>query len=85
MGDNVRCGANTLITDFDWHDDDIRTSPNKPVIICDDIWLVYGVKVLKGVTIGENSLIGANSVVTKDIPSNVVAVANPCRIIRKLV
>lgn len=44
----------------------------------------YGVKVLKGVTIGENSLIGAGSIVTKDIPANVIAVGNPCKEIKRL-
>ena len=41
-------------------------------------------KVLKGVKIGDNSLIGAGSVVTRDIPANVIAVGNPCRVIRKI-
>ena len=84
LGNNVRCGANTLITDSDWHSDDYRTGEDKPVIIEDNVWLGYGVKVLKGVRIGKNSLIGANSVVTRDIPANVVAVGNPCRIIKHL-
>ena len=48
------------------------------------MWLGYGVKVLKGVRIGKNSLIGANSVVTKDIPANVIAVGNPCRVIKQI-
>ena len=84
LGENVRCGANTLITDSDWHSDDYRTGEDKPVIIEDNVWLGYGVKVLKGVHIGKNSLIGANSVVTKDIPANVIAVGNPCRVIKQL-
>lgn len=84
LGDNVRCGANTLITDSDWHSDDYRTGDDKPVIIEDNVWLGYGVKVLKGVRIGKNSLIGANSVVTKDIPANVIAVGNPCKVIKQL-
>lgn len=84
LGNNVRCGANTLITDTDWHTDDYRTGENKEVIIADNVWLGYGVKVLKGVHIGENSLIGANSVVTKDIPANVIAAGNPCKVIKQL-
>ncbi len=84
LGNNVRCGANTLITDSDWHTDDYRTGKDKPVIIEDNVWLGYGVKVLKGVHIGENSLIGANSVVTKDIPANVIAAGNPCKIIKEI-
>lgn len=84
IGNNVRCGANTLITDSDWHTDDYRTGPNKPVIIEDNVWLGYGVKVLKGVHIGENSFIGAGSIVTKDIPANVIAAGNPCKIIKEI-
>lgn len=82
LGNNVRCGANTLITDSDWHTDDYRTGENKEVVIDDNVWLGYGVKVLKGVHIGKNSLIGANSVVTKDIPTNVIAAGNPCKVIK---
>jgi len=82
LGNNVRCGANTLITDSDWHSDDSRAGEDKPVIIEDNVWLGYGVKVLKGVRIGENSLIGACSVVTKDIPANVIAAGNPCAVIK---
>lgn len=48
------------------------------------MWLGGGVIVCPGVTIGENSVIGAGSVVTKDIPANVVAVGNPARVIREL-
>lgn len=84
LGNNVRCGANTLITDTDWHTDDYRTGKDKEIIIEDNVWLGYGVKVLKGVHIGKNSLIGANSVVTKDIPANVVAAGNPCKVIKNL-
>ena len=82
LGNNVRCGANTLITDTDWHNDDSRTGKNAPVVIDDNVWLGYGVKILKGVHIGKNSLIGAGSIVTKDIPANVIAAGNPCKIIR---
>ncbi|HQO10263.1 MAG TPA: acyltransferase [Clostridiales bacterium] len=88
IGKNVLCGANTTITDFDWHGimPDSRNMPDDPktVVIEDNVWLGLNSVVLKGVTIGENSVIGANSVVTKDIPANVVAVGNPCRIIRDL-
>ena len=54
----------------------------KPVVIKSGVWLASGVTVCGGVTIGENSVIGAGSVVTKDIPSGVVAVGNPCRVLR---
>ena len=57
---------------------------NFPVKIGRNCWLGAGVIVVPGVTIGENSVIGAGSVVTKDIPANVVAVGNPCRVLREI-
>lgn len=55
---------------------------NAPVRVGKNCWLGAGVIVLPGVTIGDNVVIGAGSIVTKDLPSNVVAVGNPCRILR---
>lgn len=57
---------------------------NMPVHIGKNCWLGAGVIVLPGVTIGDNVVIGAGSVVTKDIPDNVVAVGNPCRVLREV-
>lgn len=57
---------------------------NASVKIGRNCWLGAGVIVLPGVTIGDNSVIGAGSVVTKDIPANVVAVGNPCRVLRTI-
>lgn len=57
---------------------------NMPIHIGKNCWLGAGVIVLPGVTIGDNSVIGAGSVVTKDVPANVVAVGNPCRVIREI-
>ncbi|MDE6273705.1 MAG: sugar O-acetyltransferase [Clostridiales bacterium] len=57
---------------------------NLPVYIGKNCWLGAGVTVLPGVTIGDNTVIGAGSVVTKDIPANVVAVGNPCRVLREI-
>ena len=57
---------------------------NMPIHIGRNCWLGAGVIVLPGITIGDNVVIGAGSVVTKDIPSNVVAVGNPCRILREV-
>ena len=48
------------------------------------VWLGGDVKILAGVTIGDESIIGTGSVVTKDISSGVIAVGNPCRVIRKI-
>ena len=57
---------------------------NLPVHIGKNCWLGTGVIVLPGVTIGDNTVIGAGSVVTKDIPANVVAVGNPCKVLREI-
>ena len=82
IGNNIRVGANVVIMDGDAHQDDPRAGKNAPVIIEDNVWIGAGVTVLKGVTIGRNSLIGAGSVVVKDIPANCVAAGNPCKVIR---
>ena len=57
---------------------------NMPVRIGSNCWLGAGVIVMPGVTIGDNSVIGAGSIVTKDIPPNVIAVGNPCRVMRQI-
>jgi acetyltransferase-like isoleucine patch superfamily enzyme len=84
IGNNVRFGANTLVTDSDWHEGDWRTTGSKPVTIEDNAWLGVNSIVLKGARIGRNSIIGAGSVVTGDIPPNVIAAGNPCRVIKRL-
>lgn len=57
---------------------------NAPIHIGENCWIGAGALILPGITIGDNVVIGAGSVVTKDIPSNVVAVGNPCRILREI-
>lgn len=57
---------------------------NLPVHIASGVWIGAGAIILPGVSIGENSVIGAGSVVTRDIPPNVVAVGNPCRVMRSI-
>lgn len=57
---------------------------NAPIKIGRNCWIGAGAIILPGVTIGDNSVIGAGSVVTKDIPSNVVAVGNPCKVLRPI-
>ena len=55
-----------------------------PVTIGDDVWLGAGALILPGVTIGARSVIGAGSIVTRDVPEGVLAAGNPCRVIRKI-
>lgn len=57
---------------------------NAPVHIGKNCWLGAGVRVMPGVTIGDNTVVGAGSVVTRDLPANVVAVGNPCRVMRPI-
>lgn len=56
----------------------------RPITVGDNVWLGGGVTVCPGVSIGENSVVGAGSVVTKDIPAGVVAVGNPARVVRTI-
>ncbi len=57
---------------------------NMPVHIGKNCWIGAGAVIVPGVTIGDNTVIGAGSVVTKDIPADVVAVGNPCRVLREI-
>jgi acetyltransferase-like isoleucine patch superfamily enzyme len=87
IGDAVMIASNVYISDADWHDIYDRTaSPgaSAPITLERNVWLGEGVKLCKGVRIGENSVIGAGSVVTGDIPANVIAGGNPARVIRPL-
>lgn len=56
----------------------------KPIEVGNNVWIGGDVTILPGVKIGDNSVIGAKSVVTKDIPSNVIAVGNPCEVLREI-
>jgi len=83
------CGANVTITDTDWHHldrslDGIEPPPSAPVIIGSNVWLGMNVNVFKGVSIGDNSVIAANSLVTKDIPENALAIGAPAKVIKKI-
>ena len=91
IGDNVKVGACVLITDTDAHPLDYlarRTSnegtKSAPIEIEDDVWVGAHSIILKGVTIGARSIIGAGSVVTKSIPADCVAAGNPCKVIKVL-
>jgi acetyltransferase-like isoleucine patch superfamily enzyme len=86
IGDNCMFAENCFITDADWHDVYHRIFPGKkePVRIGNNVWIGDRVTVCKGVTIGDNSVIGAASVVTRDIPPNTIAAGNPARPIGEL-
>lgn len=88
VGDHVMMGPNVIIcTATHPISPELRYKQaqyNLPVHIEENVWLGGGVFVMPGVTIGKNAVIGAGSVVTKDIPANVVAAGNPCRVMRKI-
>ncbi len=89
IGDNVLFAPNVQIYTAG-HPLDVKSRVEEgiefgtPISIGNNVWLGGGVIVCPGVTIGDNSVIGAGSVVTKDVPANVVAAGNPCRVIRAL-
>lgn len=88
VGDYTMIGPNvTIATAGHPIDPELRRKGlqyNMPVRIGKNCWLGAGVIVMPGVTIGDNTVIGAGSVVTRDIPSGVVAVGNPCRVMREV-
>ncbi|MEC6881877.1 DapH/DapD/GlmU-related protein [Photobacterium piscicola] len=92
IGDRVILGPNVVIMDCSGHAIEQRGDSDEwerlkisSVYIGDDAWLGYGVIVLPGVSIGKRSVIGAGSVVSKDIPDDCVAVGNPCIVKRLLI
>lgn len=93
IGKGCLIGANVTLTDTDFHalnpvnrrynrnPDEIATAP---IVIQDNVFIGADVFVLKGVTIGKNSVIGAGSVVTRDVPENSIAAGNPAKTVRYL-
>lgn len=87
IGDSVMMANGVHITDSDWHgiyDRTQRSDEVTPIHISDNVWLGDHCVVLKGVTIGENSIVAANAVVAKDVPANVVVAGNPARVVKEL-
>jgi acetyltransferase-like isoleucine patch superfamily enzyme len=86
IGDDCMLAENVFITDADWHDPNHRIYPGKrePVVLEDNVWVCDGARICKGVHIGENSIIGAGAIVTRDVPKNTVAAGNPASAIGKL-
>ncbi|MFJ4222958.1 sugar O-acetyltransferase [Microbacterium sp. NPDC089695] len=82
IGPNVQLLTPTHPIDPDLRRDKLEAA--EPIVIGDNVWLGGGVIVCPGVTIGDHSVIGAGSVVTRDIPANVVAVGSPARVVRSI-
>jgi len=100
IGQSIRIGrmcllaTNVQIFDNDGHPIDaaqrrasMLTPPEaiKPVVIGDEVWIGNGSLILKGVTIGDRSIVGARSVVTKDVPPDTIVAGNPARVVKELV
>lgn len=93
IGNNVKIGGGTCVYTTDFHSldaqvrassDDSKYSKKAPVVIEDNVFVGAKSIILKGVTIGRNSIVGAGSVVTKSIPANEIWAGNPARFIRKI-
>jgi len=93
IGNNVKIGANCIIMDTDGHSTDFikrrtfqgyDTINTAPVKIQDDVWIGANSLILKGVTIGARSIIGAGSIVTSSIPSDCIAVGVPAHVVREI-
>ena len=88
FGDNVfigpNCGFYTAGHPLDYKTRNKGLEYAKPIKVGNNVWFGGNVTVLPGVEIGDNSVIGAGSVVTKDIPENSIAVGNPCKVIKRI-
>jgi len=88
IGDDVQVGPNVqFLTPTHPLDPELRRlkyEAAEPITVANNVWLGGGVVILPGVSIGENTVVGAGAVVTKELPANVVAVGNPARVIRQL-
>ena len=84
VGHSCMFARNVSIADSDWHDiyDRVAMGTHKPVIVQENVWVGESAIICKGVTIGENSVIGAGSVVVRDIPSNCIAAGNPAKVVK---
>ena len=86
IGNSCMLASNVYITDSDWHDtyDRLALGKASPIRIEDNVWIGDSAIICKGVTVGENSIIGAGAVVTKSVPSNAIAAGNPARVVKTL-
>jgi acetyltransferase-like isoleucine patch superfamily enzyme len=88
LGDRVLIGANVTLADTDFHPltpegraADINAGKHAPIHISDDVFVGMNSLILKGVTIGQGSVVGAGSVVTRDVPARTIVAGNPARIV----
>jgi acetyltransferase-like isoleucine patch superfamily enzyme len=86
IGDNCMIASNAYLTDSDWHDIYNRISIGKtaPIKIENNVWVGDSAIICKGVTVGENSIVGAGAVVVDSIPANCVAAGNPAKVVKLL-
>ena len=88
IGDHTLIGPNTQIYtachSMDYKERQENKEYGKPVNIGNNVWIGGSVVILPGITIGDNAVVGAGSVVTKDIPANTISVGNPCKVIRNI-
>ena len=79
IGDHTLIGPQTIIYDTDWHGIDGNPAKMLPVIIGNHVWICTKAIILKGVHIGDNSIIASGSVVTKDVSANTIVAGNPAK------
>jgi len=86
IGDNCMLASGAYVTDSDWHDiyNRITIGRTEPVRIEDNVWVGDSAIICKGVTLGQNSIIGAGSVVVNSVPPNCIAAGNPARVVKQL-
>ena len=86
IGENVRIAPYTIILDSDFHDlkNHFTEGAAAPVVIEDNVWLATRCTILKGVTVGRNSVVATGAVVTKDVPPNTVVAGVPAKVIKTI-
>jgi len=87
IGNNCMLANGVFLTDADWHGiyDRLETiGASEPIVLRENVWIGDSATVCKGVTIGENSIVGAGAVVTSDSPPNCIAAGNPAKVVKEL-